>query len=366
MIRSSKHILKFQTDTKSVWIDRLFSDYKVDLQFYIDLLWNKQLLLRKYLSSKLLPSNVIKHSQWKQIIYKQASEIIRSNILKKKASKPLIKNVSINIDSQLFNIRKECKTFDEFIHLRLPYFQENKKRAIFVRLPIKYHNYSLKFKEWKRKNTIQLKENNNHYYAIFFYEQKEPEKKTTGSSIGIDQGYKKLLVTSNGQFLGKEFEQLYTKISKKKQGSKNFKQLLFERNKKINEAVNKIDLSNIKQVVIEDLKDVKRNSKSRIHKKFMNKLQRWSYCKVVNKLERLCEENGVLLSKINPAYTSQTCSECGAIHKESRSLQIFKCVVCGYEADADYNASVNILHRGVYNPSTKKELETNKFLTIIP
>lgn len=354
MIRSSYHILKYQTDSKSALLSQLFFDYKLDLQFYIDLIWNKSLPLEKNLSSKKLPANILKHSQYKQILYKQASEIIRSNILKKKTSKPEVKNISINIDSRLFDIRKDSKSFDEFIHLRLPYFFETKKRALFVRLPVKYHKQSLKFRNWDRLNTMKLKEENGHYFVIFSYEKKELEKKAIGKDIGIDQGYKKLIVTSDGQIIGKEFEELYKKISNKKQGSKNFKDLLVERDKKINEVVNKIDLSGVKQIVIENLKDVKKSSKSRVYKKFMNKMQRWSYCKVTVKLERLCEENGVLLTKVDPAYTSQTCSRCESIHKENRSLEFFKCIECGYETDADLNAAVNILHRGEYNPSNTK------------
>ena len=138
---------------------------------------------------------------------------------------------------------------------------------------------------------------------------------------------------SDGRFIGKEFEKMYEDISRKKQGSNNFKDLLIERDKKINEVINKIDLSGIREIVIENLKNVKKGKtgKRRIHKKFMNKLQRWSYCKVVIKLERLCEENGILLTKINPAYTSQTCSNCGSIHRESRVLERYKCIECGYE-----------------------------------
>lgn len=55
MIRSSQHILKYQTVTKSVYLEQLYSDYKNCLQFYIDLIWNKQLELKTNLSSKLLP-----------------------------------------------------------------------------------------------------------------------------------------------------------------------------------------------------------------------------------------------------------------------------------------------------------------------
>lgn len=352
MIRSSEHILKFQTNSKTVWLSKLFSDYKLDLQFYIDLLWNNKLPLEKTLSSKKIPANIITHSQYKQILYKHASEIIRSNILKKKTSKPIIKNISINIDERLFNIQTS-KHFNEFVHLRLPYFK-NKARALFIRLPIKYHRHSLKFKDWKRASTIKLKECNKKYFVIFSYEKEEPEKRRRGKSIGIDQGYKKLIVTSEGKFVGREFELLYERIAIKEQGSRNFKQLLVERDKKINEVINQMDLSRVRKIVIEDLKGIKKNSKGKIYKKFNNKLQRWCYTKVVSKLERLCEENGILLMKVSPTYTSQTCFRCRSIHNESRDGERYKCIDCGYEVDADLNAARNILVRGVYNPSTAK------------
>ena len=38
--------------------------------------------------------------------------------------------------------------------------------------------------------------------------------------IGIDQGYRKLIVTSDKQFLGTDLNSLYNKISKKKRGGK--------------------------------------------------------------------------------------------------------------------------------------------------
>jgi len=46
---------------------------------------------------------------------------------------------------------------------------------------------------------------------------------------------------------------------------------------------------------------------------------------------------------VNPAYTSQRCSRCGCIDKRNRKSQAeFVCVECGYEINADTNASVNI------------------------
>ena len=49
------------------------------------------------------------------------------------------------------------------------------------------------------------------------------------------------------------------------------------------------------------------------------------------------------VEKVNPAYTSQTCSVCGHRAPESRENQaVFRCVVCGHRANADVNAAVNI------------------------
>jgi transposase len=49
------------------------------------------------------------------------------------------------------------------------------------------------------------------------------------------------------------------------------------------------------------------------------------------------------VEKVNPAYTSQTCSVCGHCASESRESQaVFRCVACGHRANADVNAAVNI------------------------
>ena len=188
-----------------------------------------------------------------------------------------------------------------------------------------------------------------NYLLDLYFEKQELPKRIIGKDLGIDLGYKKLLVDNEGNIYGKELEQQYCKINKKVQGSKKFKKSLVERNNKVNEVINKIDFSKTKNLFIEDLKEVKKSSKGRIYKKFMNKLQRWSYPLVINKLLRLCEEQGINLVKVSPAYTSQQCSNCKTICKSHRQGEIYKCKVCGLLIDSDMNASINILHRGIYS-----------------
>jgi putative transposase len=58
------------------------------------------------------------------------------------------------------------------------------------------------------------------------------------------------------------------------------------------------------------------------------------------------EERGGTLTKVDPRYTSQTCSACGCIDRRSRESQArFVCVHCGHETHADTNAAVEILRR---------------------
>lgn len=400
--RSTKHILKFQTKSKTNILDQLFYDFEQDLQNMIQYIIKNKLFKLKFGSN--IPQFNLKHSRWSQIIYKQASEIVRSqikfaeqkrfkhyqkiyskckkqnrrniflnkrfknlnlkNIEKSKFfSIPNLKNLTITLDSRVIDFQMKSAYFDEFIQVTLPYFHETKKRALKLRLPINHYKYSLKFKDWLRKDSIRLRKINNKYFLDLIYEKDVPSLKVNGVSIGIDQGANKLISDSNGKYYGKELILLYNKIAHK--NKKNWKKnkfyqnssinktkLLIHRDNEINRIVNEFfkENININQLVIEDLNDVKR------YKFNMNKVKSWVYPLVINKLERFCQENGIQLTKVNPAYTSQTCSYCGTIDKKSRDREIYHCKSCNIKMDADTNAAINILRCGTYSyPSTKTE-----------
>jgi IS605 OrfB family transposase len=72
-------------------------------------------------------------------------------------------------------------------------------------------------------------------------------------------------------------------------------------------------------------------------------LRHWTYFDLQTKLENKAAKYGIDVHLVNPRYTSQRCSKCGHIHKDNRKSQSsFECVECGYGANADYNASINI------------------------
>ena len=72
----------------------------------------------------------------------------------------------------------------------------------------------------------------------------------------------------------------------------------------------------------------------------------WS--RLMKRLKDKMDANGGRLVIVPAAYTSQTCHQCGHVAKENRDSQaVFHCIECGYEANADINAAMNILSRAL-------------------
>ena len=59
------------------------------------------------------------------------------------------------------------------------------------------------------------------------------------------------------------------------------------------------------------------------------------------------EEAGIGFKAVDPEYTSQDCSSCGHREKKALSDRVHQCKKCGYTADRDLNAAINILTLGL-------------------
>lgn len=72
-------------------------------------------------------------------------------------------------------------------------------------------------------------------------------------------------------------------------------------------------------------------------------LRNWSYYQLQTMVEYKAQREGIAVLYVDAAYTSQTCSKCGNLEEGQREVQdTFICKKCGYQANADYNASQNI------------------------
>jgi putative transposase len=60
-------------------------------------------------------------------------------------------------------------------------------------------------------------------------------------------------------------------------------------------------------------------------------------------VRRLQDKAPGRVEKVRPAFTSQRCSACGQVDRDSRQSQaVFRCTACGFAGHADVNAAINI------------------------
>ena len=342
MIRKSTFSLKFANQKKIDALNRFMDECLRVTNVFIDLLWEVQTPKFPNLKTETWLS-----ARAQQNLSKQAAEVVRSQHKRKKKAKPELRRQAISLDFRFVDIRFDENSFDVWLKL------SSLGGKMILKLPMQKHRHFNKFINdgWKMKEGCRLRKTDKGVFVDLYLQKSEPATRKTGKSVGFDCGYKKLLVDSEGRIHDVGLEPIYEKIARKRQKSKAFYRALDERDNAINRTINAISLENVKHIVAEDLKCVKKNSRGKIRKKFNDKLQRWSYPKVLEKLSRVCEEMGIAFTKVNPAYTSQKCSSCGHIDKRSRKGESFVCMSCGMRMDADCNAAINILHRGVFSHS---------------
>ena len=203
-----------------------------------------------------------------------------------------------------------------------------------------------------------------------------------GKSIGIDVGVKVFAYTSDGVAikhipLKKEIANVIKAqkvLSRRTKGGSNrakAKAILAKKHLKLknkrNDFIHKVtnDLAKNKQVKVENLmiKNMSKKAKGSIDnpnmrssaKSGLNRsILQQSWGKFFELLEYKLKRNGGELIKVDPKFTSQKCSCCGHISKESRKSQSsFICIECGNTLNADYNASLNILNSNAVGTTVK-------------
>jgi putative transposase len=216
-----------------------------------------------------------------------------------------------------------------------------------------------------------------HASILVDAEEKEIAPNTNGKFVGLDVGVSLVVADSNGNQikpldLMRELKKLRTRaqqLSRKKKGSNNrakAKAKIAKQNLRIanmrKDFLHKLSTqySENQTVVVEDLKIKNMTSKTKgtVEKPSRNASAKRGLNRVITQqswglffelLEYKLSERGGQLIKVDPRYTSQECNECGHISKENRKSQDkFVCTACGHSANADVNASKNILARGIY------------------
>ena len=224
------------------------------------------------------------------------------------------------------------------------------------------------------KSVTISKNSLDHYFVSILCEEEIEELPKTNKNIGIDLGIKEFATMSDctkveNLKLSKEYEKklkreqrklsrrckLAKDSDKKLSDSKNYQKQKKKvakihnkiRNKRkdfINKLSTKI-INNHDIICIEDL-NIKGMLKNH---KLAKSISDVSWSEFVRQLEYKANWYGRKIIKVPTFYpSSKTCSSCGNI-KETLTLseRIYLCECCGLEIDRDYNASINILRKGL-------------------
>ena len=331
MIRRAILNLNGMTDKKRGDVDKLVDEYLAFMQKVINTLWNHRVFTGKFVDKKLYGSiNTPLTGRYKQCAAKQALQIVKSQREKEWKTKPLVRNASLELDSRFVKMEKGKNSFDLWIKLSVLGSKP-------LHLPTKrhYHFNMLFDSEWSMKGASRLRRTKKGVFLDVFFEKERLPLKENGNIVGLDCGYRQLAVLSDEQVVGGDMKNNVTHFHKRKKSH-----LII--GDYINRELKKIRFDNIKTLVVEDLKNVKKNKKGRFSRHVNRLLSNWAYRQVLDKLEMLCEENRVQLARINPRYTSQVCNNCKVRDKANRKDERYECHHCGWKVDADYNAALNI------------------------
>ena len=174
------------------------------------------------------------------------------------------------------------------------------------------------------------------------------------SAVGIDLGLKECATTSDGDKLqGRWFRELEPQLAaaqraRKKKRARAIHAKIANRRK---DAIHKFTTHLVKNnaaIFVGDVASAKL-VKTKMAKSTLD--AGWAMFKTA--LEYKCRQAGVVFEVVNEAYSTQTCSCCGAIPASSPKgraglrIREWTCSECGAEHDRDINAARNILAAGL-------------------
>ncbi|AGK61557.1 transposase, IS605 OrfB family, central region [Archaeoglobus sulfaticallidus PM70-1] len=228
----------------------------------------------------------------------------------------------------------------------------------------------------KIKGVIIKRTKSGKWYAIVQAEVDKQPLPPTGRAIGIDVGITHFCVDSDGNYFEhpkyldrtlEKIKKVQKQLSRKQKGSKNREKVriglakLYEKlENQRNDFLHKLSryyVNNYDIMVVEDLnvKEMAENGSSTTLNRHITD-SAWS--KFVRLLCEKAERAARTVVKVNPKNTSKRCAMCGYIVNNLKLHdRTFTCPICGWEADRDYNASLNILDVGMGRSRTPVEGE---------
>jgi len=234
------------------------------------------------------------------------------------------------------------------------------------RLKIPIHIYDKELFTY-RKGQVDLVYRSGKWFLLCTVDIPNSEQYVPKNCIGVDLGVKRIATTSeNESYSGDTIEKKRVQYSEhrkrlQKRGTQSAKRRIKNIGNKearfrkdVNHCISKQLAEKAKGTIcalaLEELKGI--NTRVTVRKSQRNQRLSWSFYQLRSFIEYKAMEQGVPIVIVPAPYTSQTCSACGHCERKNRKNQSeFICLDCGFAANADYNASLNIKSLGLQSIS---------------
>jgi putative transposase len=231
------------------------------------------------------------------------------------------------------------------------------------------HIGELKVK-WHRRikgevKTVTIKRRADRYYACFSCEAVASDRRQlepTGAVVGLDMGVSNFVTTSDGEFFEppkylrqseRKLRQQQRRAARRQKGSNRRRKAIRNLQRTHEHIANqrKDTAHKVARQLVEDydliaVENLNTNGLLKNHH-LAKSIADAAWNTFITILTSKAEEAGRRLIKVDPKYTSQECSQCGAIVKKDLSVRIHSCPHCGLVLDRDVNAAMNILQKAL-------------------
>lgn len=342
--RASRCTLRFATASKLSCLARVLTEYGRVVNQFIARFW-----VACPAKGKLLKPIVDSVDSWftarlRKVAAREAIDMVKAAKERwgEKAVKPTHRGQRMCVSSTIARLdSSKDSAFDCWLHL------SSIGNGIILDLPIKRH---------KHFNDLAARGRRQESYVItresvqFCFEIETGPKRKPDACIGVDTGINALASLSTGEQLGTDIKAGIERIRRCKHGGKGQRRAVRALRQRMDEVAKEV-VSKASLVVVENLKNITKNTKRRgLGRKTRHAIGRWNVRYWLGTLQRKCEDSRAGFRSVSPCYTSQTCSSCGHVDRGNRNGELFRCLSCGYEANADVQASRNILARFLTGP----------------
>jgi IS605 OrfB family transposase len=282
----------------------------------------------------------------------------RKTAMKDHSSVKNFEPTSIDYDTRIFAFREK----DEEVSVTLLRSRQ--------RIKLVLGDYQRTRLKDSKPTSATLCKKGSEYYINIQVKSEAPEQIHVDTVLGVDLGITDIAVTSEGQKFGGKTIKLIknhyasmravlqqkavkgTRSSRRRcrelQQRLSGKEARYQR--QINHEISKAIVTRAQEIpakiALEDLTGIREGINQKAGKNHRRRVNGWAFYQLKEFLSYKALAAGVPLVLVDPAYTSQTCHQCG--EHGIRNGKSFKCPVCGWSGDADFNGAKNIAFLGRY------------------